>query len=185
MSTLVLGAASQLIAIQLIGIGAEFWIIIATTLIVNLRHMLMASYLAPHLKTWHWGEISVFSFGLTDEAFALHSARVADGELHKAEAITINMMSLISWILSTALGVAAGPLLLSHRAIALEFALPAMFIVLLVLLVNSARMLSVAVLAAGLAVAAKLADIAHWNVLLATLVAATIGLGIDKWKAKN
>lgn len=185
MSTLVLGASSQIIAIQLLNNGVNFWLIIATTLLVNLRHMLMSFYLSNHLKGWRWNEICIFSFGLTDEAFALHSSRIAEGKLLKTEAITINVMSLVSWIFGTYLGVLVGPFLVSNRAISLDFALPAMFIVLLVLLANTPKKLVAAMSAGCVAIAINLMGFAQWSILLATVVVATIGLATDKWKAKN
>ena len=56
MSAMVLGAASQLVAVGQIVAGVPAPTVVATTFIVNLRHMLMSSALAPHLKGWPGGE---------------------------------------------------------------------------------------------------------------------------------
>ena len=72
MSLMVLGASSQLIAIQLLSTAVPILTVVLTTLLVNLRHMLMSASLSPHLRSWRRFEIALFAYGLTDEAFALH-----------------------------------------------------------------------------------------------------------------
>ena len=80
MSLLVFAGSSQFIALGLAAGHAGLAVIWLTTLIVNLRHMLYAATLLPHLKhlpgPWRWG----LGFLLTDEAFAVmagHYARTA------------------------------------------------------------------------------------------------------------
>ncbi len=53
MSLLVFAGASQFIAIQLIGQGATIWVIGITTLIVNIRHILMSFSMLRFLKDCH------------------------------------------------------------------------------------------------------------------------------------
>lgn len=185
MSTLVLGAASQIIAIQLITLGADLWVIVVTTFVVNLRHMLMASYLAPHLNGWGRRSIALFSFGLTDEAFALHATRLREGKLPKTEAITINVMALVSWIVGTVLGVLVGPLVVDNLGLSLEYALPAMFIALVVLLANSLRLMTAAIVAGCVSVTISLVGGSQWSALLATLIAATLASVTQRWNIKR
>lgn len=185
MSAAVFAGASQFIGVELLSNDIDYGIILATTLIVNLRHLLMSFYISPHLQDWRWRDIYIFCFGLTDEAFALHSSRIAQGEFLKTEAMTINIVGYGTWVFGTVLGVFIGPLLMGNQAIALDFALPAMFIVLLVLIANSLKKLTVAIMAGCVAIVINLTGFGQWSVLLATVFVATIGLGIDRWKMKN
>ncbi|MEQ8964747.1 MAG: AzlC family ABC transporter permease [Azospirillaceae bacterium] len=181
MSALVLGAASQLVAIGQLAVGMPAPTIIATTFIVNLRHMLMASALAPYLRGWPRWRIAVFAYGLTDEAFALHAERVTRGPLMPPEAVTINLMAHGSWVAGTVLGVVAGRLVADIEGLGIDYALAAMFIALLVLQIRSLLLLAVAGASAAIAVGLALAGIDYWNVVIATLIAATAGVGIRSW----
>ncbi|HEV7372400.1 AzlC family ABC transporter permease [Arenibaculum sp.] len=185
MSVMVLGAASQLVAVQLIALSADPVVIVATTFIVNLRHMLMSSAMSPHLRGWRWYEIAFFSYGLTDEAFALHAARFESGPLDKGEAIAVNATAHGSWVFGTVLGVIAGPVLVGIEVLALDYALSAMFIALLAMMVRT-RLQFLVGLAAGLtACAAALAGLDYWNIVVATVLCATLGLGAEKWISRR
>ena len=79
MSILVFAGASQFIAVGLIEAAVPAASIILTTFVVNLRHMILASALAPHLRKWRVWELAAFSYQLTDETFALHASSLAAG----------------------------------------------------------------------------------------------------------
>src|SRR5215469_12905987 len=71
MSLAVFAGSAQFIALGLIASHASFAVIWATTLIVNLRHVLYSATLAPHVahlpKRWRW----TLGALLTDEVFAV------------------------------------------------------------------------------------------------------------------
>ncbi|MCP4424599.1 MAG: AzlC family ABC transporter permease [Chloroflexi bacterium] len=71
MSSIVFAGSAQFIAAQLIGSSAPGAILLLTTFIVNLRHMLYSASLAPHLRhlspLWRW----LLAYLLTDEAYAV------------------------------------------------------------------------------------------------------------------
>ena len=71
MSSVVFAGSSQFVAAQLIGTGAPALIIILTTFVINLRHMLYSASLAPYVKPlrarWKW----LLAYLLTDEAYAV------------------------------------------------------------------------------------------------------------------
>ncbi len=185
MSGFMIGASAQLIAIQLIAIGTDAWVIVVTTFIINLRHMLMASYIAPELKHWNRSEIYLFSFGLTDEAFALHSSSISDDKFEKIEAITINMLGYLAWFLGTILGVFAEAILSKFNFISLDYSLTAMFIALIILLTDTVKKLIICLTAGFGAVVLALFNTSHWNALIVAIIAATLGLVIDKWKINH
>ncbi|MFQ5400438.1 MAG: AzlC family ABC transporter permease [Anaerolineae bacterium] len=78
MSAIVFAGSAQFIGVQLIGAGSPAAILLLTTFIVNLRHLLYSATLAPHLRhlspLWRW----LLAYLLTDEAFAVTVLHYAD-----------------------------------------------------------------------------------------------------------
>ena len=90
-----------------------------------------------------------FCYELTDETFAVHSLRFARGETQPGTAMAINLVCQLTWIAGSALGAAAGGLITDVKPFALDYALPAMFIGLLVLQIRGQTFLWVALLGGG------------------------------------
>ncbi len=71
MSAIVFAGSAQFIAAQLIGSGAPALVLLLTTFIVNIRHMLYSASIAPYVRplrpAWKW----LLAYLLTDEAFAV------------------------------------------------------------------------------------------------------------------
>ncbi len=71
MSSIVFAGSSQLIGARLVGAGTPGLIIVLTTFVVNLRHLLYSTSVAPYLKplspVWKW----MLAYLLTDEAYAV------------------------------------------------------------------------------------------------------------------
>ena len=103
-SLIVYAGASQLIVVGLCVTGLSPLSIIFTTLVVNLRHLIMASAIGPFLKRWSKPQLSVFFFELTDENFAIHSARFATGTPTKGEIFGVNVTAQVSWLSELGLG---------------------------------------------------------------------------------
>lgn len=185
MSLIVYAGSSQLIAVGLFGAGVPPVSIILTTFVVNLRHMLMSAAVAPYLKGWRKVELASFAYELTDETFAVHSGRFVSYGPNKAEAFTINIITQAAWVLGTWLGIVLGGFIRDTKPLALDYALPAMFIALLVMQIKDRVQIAVALLTGTLAVGLLLAGVNQWNVMLATLVGATLGVGIEKWIKKS
>jgi 4-azaleucine resistance transporter AzlC len=185
MSLLVYAGSSQLIAVGLFKAGVPALSVIATTFVVNLRHMLMSAAVSPSLRRWRKAELAAFAYQLTDETFAIHSVRFVSDEPNKAEVFTVNAMAQMAWILGTWLGIMLGSLINDAKPLALDYALPAMFVALLVFQIKNRIQLAVAFLTGALAVGLLLMGIDQWNVILATLVGATIGLGLEKWTKRQ
>lgn len=185
MSLLVYAGSAQLIAVGLFAALANPLAIIATTFIVNLRHLLMSAALAPYLGTWSKARLALFAAHLTDETFALHAGRFAKREPNPAETFGINVIAHSVWVGSTALGLAASTLITDVRPIGLDYALPAMFIGLLLWQLKSRLHLLVALAAGALSTALMLAGLSQSHVLAATIIAATLGLGAHAWTSKR
>jgi 4-azaleucine resistance transporter AzlC len=71
MSTLVFAGSAQFIGAGLIGAGAPGPVVVLTTFVVNLRHMLYSASLAPHLRRLSPAWKAVLAYLLTDEAYAV------------------------------------------------------------------------------------------------------------------
>jgi 4-azaleucine resistance transporter AzlC len=181
MSIIVYAGSSQLIAVGLLSLGSSPLSLILTTFIVNLRHMLMSASLSPFLKNWKKIELAGFAFELTDETFALHSMRFNAGQVGKTETILINIMAQFSWVFGTWLGVTAGQIVNDVQPYALDYALPAMFIALLVIQIKDRTQLVVAIVGGVFSVALFMVGITQWNVILATILAATLGVFGKQW----
>jgi 4-azaleucine resistance transporter AzlC len=185
MSVMVYAGSAQLMAVSLFEAGINPFAIVATTFIVNLRHLLMSASLAPHMQTWRKAEVAAFAFELTDESFGVHSLRFERGENQPGTTLGINLICQLSWVAGTLLGTLAGGLITDVKPYALDYALPAMFIALLVLQVKSKLHLLVACAAGVLSIAVWMLGVTQWNVLLATLAAATIGAGVETWQKRR
>lgn len=181
LSIVVYAGSSQLIAAGLFAAGVAPISVVVTTFIVNLRHLLLSAALSPYLRGWRKRELAFFAYELTDESFAVHATQFAAGTWSKAEAFAANITAQVSWVAGTVLGIVAGGLIGDVRPLALDYALPALFIALLVLQINDRVQIAVAVLSGLLALALVLAGVAQWNVIIATLVSATAGVGVEQW----
>jgi 4-azaleucine resistance transporter AzlC len=85
MSALVFAGSSQFIAVGLVAAQTPVAIIVLTTLIVNLRHMLYSATLLPYLKNLPQKWRIPLAFWLTDETFAVtvHRFQQPDGSTEK------------------------------------------------------------------------------------------------------
>jgi len=177
MSVFVFAGSSQLIAVGMIDAGAGIAAITMTVFLVNLRHMLMSAYLAPNLRFLRPWQLALFSYEITDESFAIHSACFRKkGVPSKAELFALNHSAHLAWIVGTFLGAFVGVRLTFDTAVfGLDFALPAMFIALLAIQIEHFRHVVVAIIAAGLGLLFYLAGMNQLYIILATVIAATIG----------
>lgn len=181
MSLLVYAGSAQLIAVELFSADISPTSIIITTFIVNLRHMLMSAALSPYLRGWPRPLIALFSYELTDETFGVHSVRFPKGEAQPVETLMINLLSQAGWVTGTFLGIAAGGLIADVKPFGLDYALPAMFIALLVFQIQGKVHAAVAAFGGALSIGLLMAGVDQWNVILATLLAATFGVILETW----
>lgn len=181
MSLLVYAGSAQLVAVGLFAAGASAASLVATTLVVNVRHVLFSAAMAPFLSGWPRRRLAFFAAQLTDESFALHAARFGRGDRRPGLTLSINALAQAAWVAGTALGLAVGDLLGDGRAFALDFALPGMFVALLAGQVGGASRVAAALVGAGLSLAAAQAGFAGGGTLAAGLIGAGAGMGVQRW----
>ena len=185
MAVLVYAASSQLVAVKLLAAGAPLVSVVATTFVINLRHLLMSSVLAPHLRHFRRRELAVFAMQLCDEAFAVHSIEFLKRPPRRTEVFAVNMGLQVAWLIGVgaALWVRATPE--RQLALGLDYTPVAMFIGLLVLLIKNRLQLLVVAVCGLLAVGLRVLGVQGWDIVIATVVGASVGLGCDLWISKK
>jgi len=177
MSVVVFAGSAQFIAVQLIGSGAPPPVLLLTTLVVNLRHLLYSASMSPrvtHLsRRWRW----LLAYLLTDEAFvvtALHYDEQRGSSAHRHFFFLGAGLTLwCSWQTSTAAGILLGAQI--PPAWSLDFALPLTLIALAVPSLKSRPNLA-AFLSAGI-VALLAGELPfRLGLLLATAVGIFVGV---------
>lgn len=176
MSVFVFAGASQFIGITMLGAGVTGWgIIILTTLLVNLRHLIMGSSLAPYMIKLPLPFQAVLAFFLTDEAYALTISRIYKAKYSVLYQLTVSTFLYLVWVLATIAGVVLGSYISNPLTWGLDFAMPATFLVLLIPLLADRISLIVFFIAAVVSVSAALYLPGKWYIIITCLAASLIG----------
>jgi len=179
MSLIVFAGSSQFIAISLFASGATAISIILTTFAVNLRHLLMSSSLAIYLKETRSRVLMLFAYGVTDESFGVNYARLVQGNWTTTSALTVNHSANLTWFFSTMLGGIAGQFI-PEKAFGIDYALIAMFICLLVMQIRGWLYVITAILAGLLAVVFSFHIEGNFYIVMASMLAAAVGVLVKK-----
>lgn len=181
MSSIVFAGSSQVIAAGLFKSATPAIVMILTTLVVNLRHMLYSTSVAPHVKhlsrVWKW----LLAYLLTDEAYAVaitHYNRSESGATHLTHKhwyyLGAGLTLWATWQASTALGIFVGTQIPGSWG--LDFTVALTFIALVVPVLKD-RPGVAAFAAAGIAAVAG----AGLPYKLGLIAAAFIGIGVGLW----
>ena len=181
MSLFVFAGSAQFIAVSMLSSGAAIVPIVVTTFMVNLRHLLMSSSLAVYLKGPGKGWLSLYAYGVTDESFALNLTKFRDEDWDWRRALVVNHTANIAWIGSTIAGGYGGEFIPSG-AFGIDYALIAMFICLLVFQLRGLLYTIIAIIAGFLAVILSLMFPGNSYIIIASVIAATIGVFLRKSK---
>jgi 4-azaleucine resistance transporter AzlC len=177
MSIIVFAGSSQFIAVAMIGSGASILPIIITTFFVNLRHLLMSSSLALYLKGISKKRLSLFAYGVTDESFAVNLTKFMHGNWDVNRALVVNHTANAVWIASTIAGGYLGDVV-PEGAFGIDYALTAMFIALLVIQLRNSLVIILSILSGLLSLIFSLLLPGAWNIILASMIAASAGVSI-------
>ncbi|WP_299265564.1 AzlC family ABC transporter permease [Halorientalis sp.] len=132
MSVIVFAGASQLAALDLIGRDAPLSVVVLTAVVINLRMLMYSASIAPHFRTFATRLKAGLAYLLTDQAYALSIASYR-GERSVDRAayyIGVALTLWVVWQVTTAAGVVLGTGV--PDAWGLEFAVPLVFLALLV-----------------------------------------------------
>jgi 4-azaleucine resistance transporter AzlC len=175
MSVLVFAGSAQFIGVSMLSAGAGFIPIVMTTFMVNLRHLLMSSSLAVYLRGINRGWLSLFAYGVTDESFAMNLTLFRETDWEWRRALILNHAANATWIVSTIAGGYGGQFI-PAGAFGIDYALIGMFLCLLVFQLRGMLYVIIAVLAGLLAVIISLVIPGNSYIVIASILAATIGL---------
>ena len=154
-SVIIFAGAAQLATLQLIDAGIAGAVVIATALVINSRHLMYSAALAPHFREFPAIARFTLPYVLTDQAFAVSIVRYGDvnDPVYKQWYFTGAALTLwITWQISTIVGIVLGAQVPASWS--LDFAIPLVFLVLLVPSIKSRPDLIAAVVGGGVAVAA-------------------------------
>jgi len=175
MSVFVFAGSAQFISISLIGVGANLAIIISTTLVVNLRHMLYSATLGSHFKSLPQRWMLPLAFWLTDESFVASANYFENSDRQENKRYFLlgsEMFMYFNWLWVTWLGIELGQAIPIPARWGLDFAMVVTFIGMLIPQIKDRPTLSAAMMAAGVAL------LAHGLPnQLGLLLAALLGIG--------
>jgi len=176
MSSVVFAGASQFVAVGMLGAGAGMGEIILTTLILNLRHLLMGAALAPYFRRLAPWRTALLAHGLVDETFALAAERFRTTGGDAAFFLGTGTLAFVSWNAATLLGAFVGSGTLNPRDYALDFAFLGAFIGLLVPQIRSRSTFLAFLAAAVTALGGRFVASERTVVLLSAVAAAVAGV---------
>lgn len=131
MSALVFAGSAQFIALGLLATGTALPIIILTTLVVNLRHLLYSLSLVTHVKDLSPVWKVIIGFWLTDEVFAIAIDRYRKGNRFKYRHwyyLGAAIFMYTNWQICTLIGLSLGHLIPDAAGWGLDFAMSVTFI---------------------------------------------------------
>jgi 4-azaleucine resistance transporter AzlC len=184
MSVLCFTGAGQYIAIGIMQAGGAMITIIMANVLVNLRYLLFSTSTVPFLKDRVKPlTASLLSYGLTDETYAVAMNHYQDHPATSSYIAGLNLTSHLGWICSTLLGAVLGGFIPDTDRLGLGFALPAMYICLLVMMIKRRTDIFVAVFTAvvcliiGYLAPSTMDNLS--NIIIATIIGATLGVIIN------
>ena len=128
---LIYAGASQFLFVGMIAAGAPLWLVVAMTLLINVRHVVYGPNLAallPSSRHWPW-----LMHGLTDQVFALALTRLPQLPEVKRFSwfVGASLLAWAVWIIGTVIGATGGEAVTARWPLLGEimpFALPALFL---------------------------------------------------------
>lgn len=187
MSASVFAGSSQFIALGLVAGHAGLLVIWLTTVIVNLRHMLYAATLLPHVAhlpaRWRW----LLAVLLTDETFAVMTGfyhRQPRAPLGQWYFLGSALSMYVNWQLWTLAGLLFGAAVPGLETLGLDFAIVATFIAIVVPQLASLPRLGAAVAAGVLAYLWR--DLPYnLGLMAAVLAGVAVGMALLRLRARG
>ncbi len=186
MSLSVFAGSSQFIAVGLVAGHAGLLLVWLTTLIVNLRHMLYAAALLPHVAQlparWRW----TLGFLLTDETFAVMNSyyrKHPRAPLGHWYFLGSGLSMYANWQAWTLVGLLFGAVFPQLQSLGLDFAMVATFIAIVV--PQLARLPHFAAALAAGVFAYLLKNLPYkLGLMAAVLAGVAVGLALSRWEAR-
>jgi 4-azaleucine resistance transporter AzlC len=187
MSTFLYAGSAQFIVASMFAASSSVLSIIVTIFFVNLRHLLLSAAISPFFKHYSpWKNMAIGS-QLTDETFGVAINRLTPQTQNNASwMFGLNFTAHINWIIANIAGALFGGWIPDPEAFGLNYALPAMFIGLVVMQIAYRKQYKTDALVIIIAVASFAASMyvfpSHIALITAALIAAIVGMVTDQWK---
>lgn len=182
LSTIVFAGASQLAAAEILADGGSAVVAVLAACTINLRMLLYSASLAPFLATETLGRRLAAAYLLTDQAYAVSITRWADDtDGHARLPYYFGAASLlwVVWQICTLIGALVGAAVPDD--VPLDFAVPLVFLVLLVPSVTT-RPAATAAVAGGLAaVVSAEAGAGPLSIMIGAVVGIASGCLAEVW----
>jgi len=176
MSLVVFAGAAQFVCITMIGLGiVDFTVIVFTTLLINLRHLLMGASISPYVTRLPLSRQAILAFGMADESYAISMDRVQKHGYNESYHFGANTLMYVTWSLSTLIGIVVGKYIPDPLAWGFDFAMPATFLALLIPRLKTRINVIVCLVAAVMAVLCALYLPGKWYIIIACLAASVVG----------
>lgn len=187
MSAFVFAGSAQFIVLGLLATKTALPLIVLTTFVVNLRHLLYAISLVPHVRHLPQRWKILIGFWLTDESFAVASVRYNQKDSSPNKHWYYFGAALLmygNWQLCTLVGLSFGQLLPNAASWRLDFAMSVTFIGMIIPYLITQPMV-VTVIVAGI-VAVWTHTLAHQlGLLVAVLAGILAGVGTERIQSKR
>ncbi len=188
MSLLIYAGSGQFVVAGMFAGQAQMTSIWLAVFIVNLRHVLLSSYVATLSHRMTMAQGVAVGAQLTDETFgvaAVQGKRV--GELKFPWMLGVNSTAYLGWLAGNLAGAGASIILPQRLIAGLGFALVAMFIGLVVLQISASRdrlaQICAGLLAAALWLPATALAGSSFGVITAAVAACSLATGVRRWKS--
>jgi len=156
--------------------------IILTTLVINLRHLLMGASVAPYLRGLHPLWKSLLALWMSDESYALAIAEYERGRGSHHYFLGANVGIYLTWPISGLLGALLGAAIPDPSRYGLDLIFPLGFLGLLTAFLKDRIGVAVALAAGGLALVGTFLLPGKWAVIVAGLLGSGLGLLLEETK---
>ncbi|MHB1341164.1 MAG: AzlC family ABC transporter permease [Coriobacteriia bacterium] len=188
MSLVVFAGASQFMAVVMVQSGAGMVLIIVSTLLVNLRHLMMGLSISPYLsKATPWWQ-RVVAFGMTDESYltsVTHYRDQVEDQGNPHFMLGAGGSIYVAWGVASLVGALAGNSISNPLEWGLDFAMPATFLTMLLPQVVSRRVGVVVLVSAVVATASYVLIPGKWYIILAVVAATATGVVLETLTEKR
>lgn len=187
-SVLLYAGSAQFIVSGMIAVSSSPTAIIVTIFFVNLRHVLLSAALSPYFR--HLSILRNLLVGslLTDETFGvainrtMKQKRISERWMHG-----LNVTAYLNWLIANIAGALLAQWISDPEQFGVAFALPAMFIGILVVSILGRKQIKldimIGIIAVFIAVGSSILFSSSTSVIIATIAASTIGMVVEKkWK---
>jgi 4-azaleucine resistance transporter AzlC len=154
--------------------------IVLTTLVVNLRHLLMGASVAPYLRSLPARWKALLALWMSDESYALAITAYRQGKGNRYYFLGANVGIYLAWPLSGLAGALLGGAIPDPARYGLDLVFPLAFLGLLTTFLEERADLVVALVAATLSLVGTVLLPGPWTMIVAGLLGSGLGLLLER-----